>query len=192
MKRRSPPRTVDALMIPLSRYPHIPATATLKEAIALIRSGFDVTEQFGFRRALVLGEGHTLKGIISITGLLRGLEPQLLRATPGRSFQGFVGDEGTALELFWDQVFAGGLREQALKLVGSVVRPIRATVRPGDRLSRALRLMLEEDAPILPVVEGDRVLGVIRLVDIFNEVATLVLEGTGGPGGMTQGGEHAG
>lgn len=177
MPNTKPSRTVRDLMIPLADYPHLPASATLKDTIALIRKGFEAIEQFGFRRALVLEEGRTLKGTISILDLLQGLEPTLLRVDPSRIYQGFLAEGGPALELFWDRVFAKGLGEEALKSVGAVARPVGATVRPDDRLSRALRLMLIENAPILPIVEEGRVLGVIRLVDIFNEVATLVLEG---------------
>lgn len=177
MPHRMPPKTVKDLMIPLARYPHLPASATLKETIALIRKGFEAMEQFGFRRALVLEEGRTLIGTISILDLLQGLEPTLLRADPSRIYQGFLAEEGPALELFWDRAFAEGLGEETLKSVGAIARPVGVTVKPDDRLSRALRHMLTENALVLPVVEEGRVLGVIRLVDIFNEVATLVLEG---------------
>lgn len=161
-------------MTSLVLYPHIQASATLTEAVTLMAEGAHTNELREFRHALVLGAEGELVGIISLVGVLRGLEPSLLHATPGRDYQGFVAEEATALELFWEQVFAKGLKEASSVQVGEAAHSIQTTVAPGDSLSRALCLTLEEDLPILPVVEGGRVIGVVRLIDIFIEVAALV------------------
>jgi CBS domain-containing protein len=42
---------------------------------------------------------------------------------------------------------------------------------------RAAYLMVAHGADMLPVLEGERVVGVVRIVDVFNHAATEVLNG---------------
>lgn len=166
--------TVASLMIPLERYPHLRAEAPLREAIFLIHQGMAKPELSGFRRALVLGQDNVLVGFISMPVLLRGLEPDLLLTKPGGSFEGYVSQPGAessmAVELFWERVFTQGFGQEPEQPVGEVAQAITATVAPEDKLARALRLMLTEKQLVLPVVKNSRVLGVVRMIEIYERV----------------------
>ena len=170
--------TVQALMVPLARYPSLPASATLQEAIVALRRGLEMSDLSGFRRALVLDEHHALVGTISMLTLLRGLEPRTLLAGPGAAYQGYAAqppvEEGKAVELFWERVLAQGSGEEHLKRVGEVAQRVTVTVAPDASIARALCLMLAHDVVMLPAVERGKVLGVARLVDIFDRVAGLI------------------
>ena len=48
---------------------------------------------------------------------------------------------------------------------------IERTVSPEDQFAKCIYLMLVQNELIIPVVENDRVIGVIRLVDIFELIA---------------------
>jgi acetoin utilization protein AcuB len=58
------------------------------------------------------------------------------------------------------------LRRAATKLGDIMTRGVR-TVAPDDPLERASRVMLDHDVASLPVVEGERVVGIITESDIF-------------------------
>lgn len=178
MKGKPATDTVASLMIPLARYPHLRADATLREGILLIHKGMEKPELSGFRRALVLGDDNLLVGVISMSTLLRGLEPDVLRTEPAGSYQGYVSQPGPessmAVQLFWEKVFAQGFGDEPRRPVGEVARPVTLTLAPEDKLARALHLMLTERQLMIPVVRDHRVLGVVRMVDIFELLVARV------------------
>ena len=172
------PPDVAAFMIPLDQYPHVSASPPRGEAITAIRNGMEKPVLAGFRRVLIVdGTGH-LVGTVAMSEVLRGLEPNILRATSEGVAQGFAtpfsGESDVALELFWDRIFGDGFSHAPTNTVAEFARPITVTVGPADPLARALHRMLQHEREILPVVEDGRVLGVIRLVDIFDRIATLI------------------
>jgi CBS domain-containing protein len=169
---------VASLMIPLVRYPHLRAEATLREAILLIHQGIAKPELSGFRRALVLGKDNVLVGFINMPVLLLGLEPDILRTKPGGSYEGYVSqpgpESGMAVQVFWERVFTRGFGHEPERPVGEVAQPITVTVTPQDKLARALHLMLTERMLMLPVVENNRVLGVVRMIEIYERVVASI------------------
>lgn len=168
------------LMVPIERYPHLPASASLREAVAAIRRGMTEAEGSGFRRVLVLDEQGGLAGILTIPALLKAIEPKLLKTGPAPVMEGYavIGarEAGFAMELFWERVLDGAAMPDLTRTAGALAQPARATVAPEARLARALGLMLAHEAPILPVVAGGRVQGVLRLVDVFDRIAATALE----------------
>lgn len=178
MKGKPRPDTVASLMIPLARYPHLRAEDTIREGIVLIHKGMEKPELSGFRRALVLGDDNVLVGVISMSTLLLGLEPDVLRTEPAGSYQGYVSTPGPessmAVQLFWEKVFAQGFGDEPGRPVGEVARPVTVTLAPEDKLARALHLMLTEKQLMIPVVQDNKVLGVARMVEIFEKVVARV------------------
>lgn len=168
--------TVAALMIPIARYPHLRTEATIREAIHHIHAGLAQPELSGFRRALVLGHNNVLVGIINMPILLRGLEPHVLRTAPGGPYTGYAAQpepgHAMAVQVFWEKIFAQGFGNEPDQPVGDVAQPVSVTVTPDDKLARALHLMLTEKQMVLPVVKDSQVLGVIRMIEIFERVVT--------------------
>ena len=166
--------TVATLMIPLARYPHIRADAPIHEAILLIHKGLAQPELSGFRRALVLGQDNVLIGFVNMSILLLGLEPDVLRTQPGGTYEGYASkpgsEHGMAVEIFWDRMLNEGFGQEPDQSVGEVAQAATITVTPEDKLARALQLMLSEKLLALPVVKNHQVLGVIRLIEIFERV----------------------
>jgi len=66
-------------------------------------------------------------------------------------------------------------RQAALpRKVKEVMVPNPVTVAPTDLLETAAKKMFQHDVPLLPVVEGDQLVGVINEHDIFKAFADLL------------------
>lgn len=177
MTKRDAGPKVNEVMVALEHYPHVLATTTLREAIALIRKGMEKIELSGFRQALVLDERQALVGMITVHALLRGLQPKTLLAAPHEVAPGYAAAASptdVALEVFWDKAFTTGFHhDEPDKPVGAVAAPVPTVVGPGDSVSRALSLMLSHNVAVLPVVEAGKVVGVVRIWELFDRVARI-------------------
>jgi len=52
--------------------------------------------------------------------------------------------------------------------------PIKATISYNDHLLKAMYEMVEQNTSLLPVLKDDRVVGVMRSVDVLAELAQIV------------------
>jgi len=166
------------LMIPLSDYPHIPYWFTLRQAIATLSgSQIEVAGRKSLPRAfLVFNQAYELLGIVYRRDILRGLEPKYLDAKSGEHRRTLfeVKADPNLLELSFDRLLVG-LREQAERPVGEVMRPITTTLRDDDHLMKIICEMVEKDLALIPVLKEGSVVGVVRSVDVLEEVARIVL-----------------
>jgi signal-transduction protein with cAMP-binding, CBS, and nucleotidyltransferase domain len=55
------------------------------------------------------------------------------------------------------------------------VSSFKVTVASSDSLVKALSLMLQEGVERIPVLEDNKVVGLIRLADLFKEVSGALL-----------------
>jgi CBS domain-containing protein len=53
--------------------------------------------------------------------------------------------------------------------------PIKVTIEGSAPIAKAIFVMIKEDVGLMPVMEGGKVMGMIRLSDLFKEVSDLVL-----------------
>ena len=63
------------------------------------------------------------------------------------------------------------IREEAKKSVKDMMTLIENTVSPQDPFAKCIYLMLVQDELIIPVEDSEKVIGVIRMVDIFELIA---------------------
>jgi Mg/Co/Ni transporter MgtE len=169
-------RLVKDIMIPLTDYPHIPYWFSVREAIAMIKTmAADPTKKVLPYLVLVFDEKYQLLGYLGIKEMLRGIEPRFLKA---KETPGYLGPEAMDLTLgtLWRDLFGRRCREEAKKPVSEVMSPIRATIPATESIVKAAYLMLQTDSWIIPVMEDKKVAGIARLVDIFKELTTQVLE----------------
>jgi CBS-domain-containing membrane protein len=163
------------VMIPLLDYPHIPYWFTLRQAMAemensqLERSGRKSLP----RGVLVFDERYQLLGMVRRRDILRGLEPDFM--TFHHQKQPFdVVLDANLTELSFDRI-ASGLRERAERPVSEVMMPIKVTVQADDPIIKVAYEMTHHDLSFLPVLEEDKVAGVVRTVELFHEIARLIL-----------------
>lgn len=171
-------RRAGEIMIPLDKYPHIPHWFTLRQAVVeMEKSELVVDDRRSLPRALlVFDEKYQLLGVVRRRDILRGLEPKFLRTMPvqhRRKLFDIGGDDD--LTSMSTGRFAKALVQQADQPVSEVMQPVAATVDVKDHLAKVIFLMLSRDLNLIPVLDGDRLVGAVRSVDVFREVANVLL-----------------
>ena len=163
-------------MVSIDDYPHITESTTICEAISLMQSNLHETHKY--RTILVTDEEGHLTGYLSLRDLIRAVGPRYLRKEEPdyKGHQPFMGvsTDLSALALIWQEGFTVKIREEAKKPVKDMLTLIEHTVAADDPFAKCVYLMLIQNELIMPVVEDEIVIGVIRLVDIFELMAECV------------------
>ncbi|MCX8037554.1 MAG: CBS domain-containing protein [Candidatus Sumerlaeia bacterium] len=171
-------KTAEQMMVPIQQYPHVSETTTLREAIQLLNQ-YQIKKPDGRisspRVLLVINDDGQIVGMVRRRDILRGLEPSYLVSQPVEHPRtAFAVKPNTdLLELSYDKI-ADGMRARAQRPVKEVMRPIVATIRHDDPIIKAINEIVESNISILPVLKGDRVIGVVRTIDVMDEVTNLL------------------
>ena len=171
-------KTAGEIMIPLEQYPHIPYWFTLRQAVAeMEKSELEVRGRRSLPRALlVFDEKYQLLGIVRRRDILAGLEPKFLRTMPmAQRKEMFDVEVDPDLLQLTSGKMTKAMQDQAEQPVSDVMQQVGATVDVDDRLPKIVYKMLRIDLNLLPVMKDSRVVGVVRSVDVFHEVANIVL-----------------
>lgn len=184
---------VKELMVPIGEYATVDENATLYEVVlALKQAQVRYLEQLGqkkvkypHRAVLVLDKGGRVLGKVSQLDVLRALEPKysdILRSRDlGRiAASGFSGDFLEDMMERYD-LFNTSLRDLCHKASALSVKDFMYTpkegefVREGDTLGKAVhKLVIGHHQSLLVLGEGDVIVGVLRLVDVFETVAEAI------------------
>ncbi len=166
-------KKVGDLKIDIFDYPHIPYWFTLKQAIGMIKkSMINVDECFDPMVILVFDEQYNLIGTLSPKDILRGLEPKFM-STATRA-QGITA-KTESLTIVWDSLFTEKSIELAERPVSDVMLPIVGRVNSHDPITKAAYLMVRQDLMLLPVIDNQKIVGIIRMKEVFDEIARVVL-----------------
>jgi CBS domain-containing protein len=170
-------KRVRDVMIPLARYPSIRDTATLRDAVALMATAeLDVRGRRSLPRVLlVFDEIQVLVGYVRRRDLMMGLEPRFLVVQPlaYRKKLFDVAVDPNLSELPYDRVVQG-IRDQAGRPVSDVMQPIETVVQADDHIMKAIYEMVSQDLTLIPVVDGRQLVGVVRSVELFHEMAQVL------------------
>jgi CBS-domain-containing membrane protein len=171
-------KTVKDVMIPLVDYPHIPFWFSVRQAIAMIKAAAaEPDAKIEPRLVLVFDEKYQLLGSLGFKEMLMGIEPRFLRRPEAAHVQGAKpSDLDPLLGLLWKDLFGRGSKEEANKPVKDVMTPIKVTVKADDPVVKAAYAMVQAGLEIVPVMEGNKVVGIARMDDVFKEITTVVLE----------------
>ncbi|MEW6138987.1 MAG: CBS domain-containing protein [Thermodesulfobacteriota bacterium] len=141
------------LMIPASEWPVVFAEATVRDAIKFLRI---VTEEKklmqGHSTPLVLDRSHRLVGFVHLIDLLKNVRP-------------LCGDTEAPCDL-----------DKATTVVSELTVPFAGTVGPADSILTALDLMMDHRVSLMPVLDNEKLLGIIKLSDVFTTVASLLFD----------------
>jgi CBS domain-containing protein len=162
-------KRVRDFMIPLEDYPHIPYWFTLRQAMAIVREAsikFEGT--FEPRAVLVFDEKYQLMGMLTLRDIIKGLEPRFLKDS------GLIKAD-PSLTVLMGELFGPGLKEASQKPVSEVMSPIKVTARADDAIAKALALMILENVGMMPVMQDNKVAGMVRLSELFQEISKIVL-----------------
>jgi len=170
-------KRVRDVMIPLARYPSIRDTATLRDAVTLMETAeLEVQGRRSLPRVLlVFDEINVLVGYVRRRDLMLGMEPKFLVVQPlaYRKKLFDVAVDPNLSELSHDRVVQG-IREQAGRPITDVLQPIETVVQADDHIMKAIYEMVSQDLTMIPVVDGGPLVGVIRSVELFHEMALVL------------------
>ena len=176
--RRPGNRRVRHVMIPLDDYPYVSTTDTLLDAIReMAESQLEVQGRTSLPRCLlVFDEDDALVGLLRRRDVMRGLEPKFLvdRPLDYRKKLFDVRVDPNLSELSFEQV-RRGVRQQAGRPVAEVMQPVRWTVQADDHCIKAVYECVTCSVATLPVLDGEEVVGVVRSVDLLEELAGIAL-----------------
>lgn len=170
-------KLVREIMIPIERYPSVRDRATLREAVAVIEEAqLEVERRKSLPRVvLVFDEIHVLVGYLRRRDIMRGLAPRFILSTPldypMKLFD--VAIDPNLSELSYDRL-TQGVRQQGERPVSDVMQPIETILQADDHVLKAVNEMVSLDLALIPVLEGGRLVGVVRSVDAFHELARLL------------------
>ena len=147
------------LVIPLADYPHMPYWGTLKEAIVQLNVAYET----GHHTILVFDEAYKLVGMLLQQDILRGLEPEFAQHY----------EEGVPIA--WDKLFKSGSETRISRPIKEFMSGVTAKLDAEDSILKASHVMLQNNAYLLPVMDGDKLSGVVRMGDLFHEITSAVL-----------------
>jgi CBS domain-containing protein len=163
------PKTAKDMMIPLEDYPHIPYWFTLRQAMAIVReAALKFEGQFEPRAVLVFDEKYQLLGILTLRDIITGLEPRFLQETA-------LVKADPSLTVLLGDLSEPQMKSQSQRPVSEVMSPIKVTVNAEDPITKTLSLMIKENLGLVPVMQGGKVAGMLRLSDLYGEISQIVL-----------------
>ena len=174
-------KTVKDLMLSLAEYGVVDKKATLAQALEIL----DGAQQHlppgrhPHRAVFVRDESGRIVGKLGHLAFLRALLPEAqtwnseaLMDRAGVSPDMLSISEG-AFEFLADEML--DVEEKARHvLVGDVFNPTSATIHADATLTEAIRVFLNHNLLSLMVTQDDKTVGVLRLADLFDEIAEEV------------------
>jgi len=168
---------VGEIMIPLEKYPTVREDNSLLQAMRILeKSRLEVAGRRSLPRVLlVIDKNNQLVGFIRRRHILRGMEPDFLVEKPleYRKKLFDIKTDPNLSELSYDRVFSA-VREKAKLRVGSFMKPLDVTIDFNDHVFKAIYEMNINRLSLLPIVKNDEVVGIVRTVDVFHEVAKML------------------
>ena len=160
-------KKVGDIMIPLDAYPHVPYWFTLRQALMVfLKAQLTIEGGKSLPRAiLIFDKEYKLMGIVRRRDIFRGLgareipDKQVIMDSPEKA-------KDIVLQL----------KDRSAKQLIDVMIPVKNTVSRDELVTDAVYKMVENEASLLPVLEDEKIVGVVRSVEMLDEIAALVLE----------------
>lgn len=155
---------IENIMVPVHEFPVVRENLLVAEAVQEMRHFFHQCDGtwFGFQATLVLDDREQLVGLLTLRGLLQAFK---LRAI-----------QDHLLTSDAEAFFLPGSSNRHMEItVGEIMRPIGSiTVQRNDNVFIAVRQMVEKKINLLPVLEGDELVGMVRTIDMFWIIGELL------------------
>lgn len=153
------------IMVPLSEYPTVNVNATLREAIAALRASFhcDGGAWRGPHAVAVTDDGGRVVGMLSLGNMLSAVAIKDLEEDTWQKAE------------TWGWYYVRKLAEESGWRVRDLMRPIDlVTVNGADGIVETALRFLAHRVNWVAVMEKGRAVGIVRTIDIFSAVETLI------------------
>lgn len=138
-------------------------TATIKEAVGLLRCGKRDEEKRGVNALMVIDEKNKLVGMITMSHILKAIIP-------------FYMEMAHLSEFAWDGLFERMCHKVQDRKVSELMERKVITVDPDANIFEISELMLKSRVRRLPVVEKDKVVGIVYRKELFFKIVETMLE----------------
>lgn len=144
---------VSKLMVNRNEWPQFRSDMDVSTAIKLLRI---ITEdqklEHGHSTPLIMDENYNLLGFVHLIDLLKSVRPLCEKPDEPCELPG------------------------ATTKLRELVVPFAGKVHPDDSILKALDIMMDHNVSQVPVMEGGKIQGMVKLSDIFNTVAALLFD----------------
>jgi CBS domain-containing protein len=159
-------KKVNELMVPISAYPLIYNTDSLKDAIKVLENY--LSENKEHRSMVVLrreGRSEKLEGILTVRDILNTIKMNTINY-----------DNDEVFKMSWSRFYdLNSLFCSCATKVADVIRPLVTDfIQSEQDVSDAIRIMMTKNINILPVFEGEKTVGLIRAIDILDYIGKLL------------------
>jgi CBS domain-containing protein len=178
---------IKEMMIPIGDTAIVTADAPLKEAIPALKKLYCEVEEgkcteAGLRTILVSDRNGQIIGILDFQSVIKVLIPEIAGSFPAKvqavwEALGAINTKSHSL----DEAKLGlraRITKNAEKPVSDVMLKIRGTISADADVLEALMVLCDNKASVLPVYDGDQLVGLVRDSDLFLEI-TDMLQDTG-------------
>lgn len=171
-------KKVRDLMIPIDEYSTVSANALVRDAITVMQG--TLGDPKGHRAVLVLDQDGSAVGVLTFRDLIQALEPRALTADIPRGSISWLLDS-TDPEVYPEGFFAQRSESEANKTVREIMKDLELiTIQADAPLLKAVHTMVHNRVGSLPVLDGDMVVGMIQINEIFREIADVITGPKGG------------
>jgi len=159
-------KKVKELMVPVAEYPVVYNSDTLKDAIQVLKNYLNENKQH--RSMTVLsreGTEEKLAGILTVRDILNAIKAKTL------SYEG-----AEAFTMSWSRFYhKSSLCVSCTTKVADAIRPLVTDfVQSEQDVSDAIGIMMTKKINILPVFEGEKLVGIIRAIDVLDYIGELL------------------
>jgi CBS domain-containing protein len=178
-------KKIKDLMIPIKDYAVASPDNTLQEIILKMRKVYceiDADEkctEAGHRTGLVMTDDK-LVGIIDFQTILRALMPEIAGKLSDKLAALGVSIAFAEADAHDLDAARAGFKERVLQnartKVGDIMLKLRGQIESDAEIMKALKIMHRNRVTVLPVFEGDKVVGVLRDSDLFLATASILTD----------------
>lgn len=174
---------VKDIMLPLSEYAIVSMEATLYDAFVMLKESQKKIPKGRqpHRAVLVVDKDNNIVGKLGHLGFLRALEPryknlgQLDMISKAGLTKEFITSMMNNYGLMQDDLEDIRIRTKKI-IVKDVMRPVTENVDINDTINEAIHKIIMFQTLSALVTEGDKIVGILRLSDLFDEVSRNILK----------------
>ncbi|MDK9707211.1 MAG: CBS domain-containing protein [Desulforhopalus sp.] len=169
-------QTVRDIMIPLSGFPCMKESGTVQEAIQQLRSFCPIGSSgpCGFSELMVVDDQGGLIGRVTQQGILKVLFATLLEPVDIKSFEGKTAEFSDLSTLLNGVLIKEGVHHLNASLSAVIEKNVRVLPAVTDLL-HAMAVMVICKETVLPVEENGKLVGVIKLAEVFGALGDKLI-----------------
>jgi len=169
-------QTVRDIMMPLSAFPCMKESGTVQEAIQQLRSFCPIGSSgpCGFSELMVIDDKGGFIGRVTQQGILRVLFSTLLNTADIKAFEGKTAEYSDLTTLLNGVMLKEGVNHLNASLAKVIEKNVRVLSASSD-LIHAMSPMVICTETVLPVTENDKLVGVVKLAEVFGALGDKLI-----------------